>query len=95
MAQDPYPGKTFSDTLRTLGERFPKGDINYHPRDGDVFISLPLKAGGSFRAVLTWEQAKYLAFGKETGDDLKVERFPPDWPRSGRVQDERVSSVST
>ena len=92
--QDPYPRQTFSDTLRTLGQRFPNGDVNYHPRDGNVLISLSLKDGGSFRIVLTWQQAKYLAYGQVTGDDLKDERFPPDWPRSGRVSNDGESSAS-
>ena len=93
--EDPYPTKTFSATLRALGERFPNGDVDYHPRDGDVVISLPLKAGGSFRTELTWAQAKYLAFGKLTGDDLKIERLPADWPTSEQVLCEGAASRST
>jgi len=77
--QDPYPGRLFLDALQTLRERFPEGDIDYHPVGGDVFISLPVK-GGSFRAALSWQQAKYLAYSQLTGDDLKGELFPTDWP---------------
>jgi hypothetical protein len=79
--KDPYPAKTFVEAMHVLGERFPEGNIDHQPTVGDIFISLPLKDGGSFRAVLTWKQAKYLAFGRLTGDDLKSGKFPPDWPR--------------
>lgn len=69
------------DALQTLKQRFPKGNLDYHPVGGDVFITLPLSDGGSFRAALTWDQAKYLAYTRLTGDDLKAERLPPDWPK--------------
>jgi hypothetical protein len=69
------------EALRTLKQRFPEGDLDYRPDGGDVFATLPLSDGGSFRAALKWEQAKYVAYTRLTGDDLKAERFPPDWPR--------------
>ncbi len=79
-AKDPYPGRPFKDAVRLLGDRFPKGRLKFSPSNGDVFISLPLLAGGEFRAGLTWQQAKYLAYSQLTGDDLKAGRLPADWP---------------
>jgi hypothetical protein len=73
---------TFEQSLKQLGERFPNGKIEHHPQGGDVFISLPLKDGGEFRAALTWQQAKYLAVSHMTGDDLRDQRFPEDWPKN-------------
>ena len=78
---DRYPGRLFEDALRLLGQRFPDGNLDYHPSNGEVFISLPLKDGGTFRAGLTWQQAKYLAYSQLTGDDLKEGRVPADWPQ--------------
>jgi hypothetical protein len=67
--------------MRVLRERFPNGGLEHLPANGgDVFISLPLSDGGSFRAVLTWQQAKYLAYSQLTGDDVREGKFPPDWP---------------
>jgi hypothetical protein len=77
---DPYPGKTFEQALKVLKERFPDGNIEHHPHPGDVLVSVTLADGGSFRAGLTWQQAKYLAFSQLTGDDLRDQRFPEDWP---------------
>ena len=77
---DPHPGKSFEQTLKALSERFPQGNIEHQPQGGDVFISLPLIDGGEFRAALTWQQAKHLAFGLLTGDDLRNQHFPADWP---------------
>jgi len=84
IAQDPYPGRLFQDAYKILRERFPKEDIKHNPVGGDVFISLPLKEGGSFRAVLTWQQAKYFAYSELTGDDLKHGQLPPHWPKLRR-----------
>jgi len=83
--QDPRPGKSFEETLRLLSERFPSSDRAVE-QNGDVFITLPLKNGGTFRAGLSWQQAKYLAYSQLTGDDLKAENFPPDWPPGQRVR---------
>lgn len=68
------------DVLEQLRDRFPNGDLDYHPSSGEVFISLPLKNGGTFRSGLTWRQARYLSCTDLTGDDLKARRFPGDWP---------------
>lgn len=76
LMADPYPGKTFEQALQALKSRYPAGDIDYQPVGGDVFITLPLTDGGEFRAALTWEQAKFVAFGQVTGDELKAEQFP-------------------
>jgi len=78
-AQDPYPGIHFDEALNALLTRFPDGDIR-RESNGNVFISLPLSDGGSFRAALTWQQAKYLAYSTLTGDDLRYGRLPTDWP---------------
>ncbi len=78
---DPYPGRPFAETLRSLRERFPDGDLRCEPVGGDVFISLPLRNGEIFRAGLTWRQAKYLACTRLTGDDLKDGHVPADWPK--------------
>lgn len=67
--------------MRTHRQRFPEGDLDYSPAGGDVFITLPLSDGGSFRAGLTWQQAKYVAYSQVTSDDLKEKRFSPDWPQ--------------
>jgi hypothetical protein len=77
---DRYRGKDFTDALQALKQRFPEGNLDYHPVGGDVFVTLPLSDGGSFRAALKWEQAKYLAYTRLTSDEVKEDRFPPDWP---------------
>jgi hypothetical protein len=82
-APDPYPGRRFLDSLKVLSQRFPDGDIDYHPPNGNVFVSLPLENGAEFRVALTWQQAKFLAYSHLTGDDLQAERFPLNWPPSG------------
>ena len=79
---DPYPGRPFKDAMRLLRQRFPEGNLRHEQPDGEVLISLPLQDGGTFRAILTWQQAKYLAYSKLTGNDLKDCRFPPNWPPS-------------
>jgi len=54
MTRDRYAGRPFGDAMRVLCERFPNGGLEHLPANGgDVFISLPLSDGGTFRAVLT------------------------------------------
>ena len=79
-ADDQRPGRPFKEALQLLDERFPGGNRHYHPSSGEVFISLPLKNGEVFRVGLTWQQAKYLAHNRLSGDDIKDSRFPADWP---------------
>jgi hypothetical protein len=79
-AKDPRPGRPFTEALRLLDERFPDGNREYEPAGGDVFITLPLKKGGIFRAGITWQQTKYLALSQLTGDDLRDGHLPLDWP---------------
>jgi hypothetical protein len=81
LPKDPHPGSQFMDALRLLDERFPEGSREYNPVSGEVFISLPLRDGGTFRAGLSWQQAKHLAYSQLVGDDLKDGLLPPDWPR--------------
>jgi hypothetical protein len=80
-ARDPRPGRPFTEALHLLDERFPEGNCDHNPSSGEVFISLPLRDGGIFRAGLAWPQAKYLAYSQLVGDDLKDGHLPPDWPR--------------
>jgi hypothetical protein len=79
-ACDPFPGTTFQEAIKVLWGRFPDGNLEQTPSNGNAFIDLPLSTGGSFRVGLTWQQAKYLAYSELTGDDLKAERLPGDWP---------------
>jgi hypothetical protein len=71
----------FDEALLKLKERFPNGDINQTPTGGDVHITVPLRNGETYRPVLTWQQARYVATSTMTGDDLFEERFPEDWPK--------------
>lgn len=79
-AEDPHPSLAFLDAIDILKGLFPDSNLDYHPTTGEVFISLPLTDGQEFRAALTWQQAKYLAVGAISGDDLKAGRLPKDWP---------------
>lgn len=68
--------------LLRLRKRFPDGNIDHHPSDGQVFITLPLKDRSESRVGLSWQQAKVLAYSQLTGDGLKDGDLPPDWPPS-------------
>jgi hypothetical protein len=81
LVQDPHPDIPFLDALAALNARFPNGKIDYQPSTGEIFVSMPLKNGGEFRAALAWQEAKYVAYADLTGDDLKAGAFPEDWPR--------------
>jgi hypothetical protein len=78
---DPYPGVEFNEALAKLRERFGESHVRVPAINLDVFIDMPLEAGGTFHAGLRWQQAKYLAFNPVRAEDLKAEQFPVDWPK--------------
>ena len=58
---DLYQGVEFVEALNKLRARYGDDHVRVPASNLDVFIDMPLEAGGAFHAGLTWQQAKYLA----------------------------------
>jgi hypothetical protein len=79
-AADPFLSVSNEEAIKKLKVRFPKAVTQGDPSNRSFFIELPLKTGGTFKAMLSWQQVKYLACTELTGDDLKDRKLPDDWP---------------
>jgi hypothetical protein len=79
---DLFPNVSWEDSLKAIYQKFGGDYVRVPASSGDTFIDMPLAEGGRFTAGLTWQQAKYVAFRDVKPDDLRVGRFPPDWPKT-------------
>jgi hypothetical protein len=69
------------EVVRILQTTYAAGEAEYIASE-HIHLRLPLTGSDLLHTfILSEQQARYLVRNPITGDDLKAQRFPPDWPR--------------